>query len=150
MGDDNLRAAAAFFIDAVKHDSIKTLLTKPDGHVVAINEQTFAVRVPKGTDFASVSMDEETDLQGSIDRLVVFYGDDGKPTRADVIDWKTDAFDENERTQKIAHYEPQLASYRFAASKLLGLDPNLISTKLVLLHSGEIVETTTNKPCVAN
>ena len=80
----------------------------------------------------------------------MFYGEDGKPIRADVIDWKTDTFDENERVEKIEHYAPQLASYRFAASKLLGLDPNQISTKLVFLKTKEIVEIGKNAPCVAN
>ena len=150
LGGEKLRTAAESFIEAICSDSIRALLTKPDGQVTVLNEQSFAVRVPKGTDFSTVSMDEVVDLQGSIDRLVVFYGEDGKPIRADVIDWKTDTFDENERVEKIEHYAPQLASYRFAASKLLGLDLNQISTKLVFLKTKEIVEIGKNAPCVAN
>ena len=139
LGEETLRAAAECFIAAIESNAIHELLSKPKGNVAVFNEQTFALRVEKGTDFASVSLKELTDLQGSIDRLVVFYDDEGTPIRADVIDWKTDSFTDDEREKKIEHYAPQLASYRLAASRLLGIDPADVSTNLVFVKYREIV-----------
>ena len=140
LGEKQLRAAAQSFLDALGSDSIAKLLTKPDEIVTVFNEQTFALRVEKGTEFASVKLKEVTDLQGSIDRLVVYCDEEGTPKRAEVIDWKTDAFDEDKRAGKIEHYAPQLASYRLAASKLLGLDKDQITTSLVFVKNQEIVQ----------
>ncbi|MDP6693387.1 MAG: PD-(D/E)XK nuclease family protein, partial [Phycisphaerales bacterium] len=149
LGKEKLRAAAESFVEAISGDSLKALLTKPQGQVSVFNEQSFALRVSKGTDFANISMKELTDLQGSIDRLVVYYDEDGSPTSAEVIDWKTDLFDPDERERKIEHYAPQLESYRFAASKLLGISGDQISTKLVFLKTQEIAEIGKNTPCGA-
>jgi ATP-dependent helicase/nuclease subunit A len=140
LGEETLRAAAECFITAIKSNVIKGLLTKPEENVAVFNEQTFALRVEKGTDFASVSLKELTDIQGSIDRLVVFYNKEGIPIRANVIDWKTDSFLEEEQEKTIRHYAPQLASYRHAASKLLGIEPALVSTNLVFVKKQEIVQ----------
>ena len=140
LGDETLRAAADSFIKAINSDSIKKVLSKPEGKVSVFNEQPFAVRVEKGTDFANVSLKEHTDLQGYIDRLVVYYDDEGKPQRAEVIDWKTDSFDNVDIENKVRHYAPQLASYRFAVAKLLGISASDISTFLIFINAQEIVE----------
>jgi ATP-dependent exoDNAse (exonuclease V) beta subunit len=140
LGEEKLRAAAKSFVTAIESESIKALLTKPEENVAVFNEQTFALRVEKGTDFASVSMNELTDVRGSIDRLVVYYDEEGNPIRGEVIDWKTDSFDASLREEKVEHYAPQLASYRLAASQLLGIDAREISTKLVFVKNQEIVQ----------
>ena len=140
LGEETLRAAANCFITAIKSNAIKELLTEPEGKVAVFNEQTFALRVDKGSEFATVLLKEMTDLRGSIDRLVVFYNEDGTPTKAHVIDWKTDSFDEDERELKIEHYAPQLASYRLATSKLLGIEPADVLTSLVFVKHQEIIQ----------
>ena len=56
---------------------------------------------------------------------------------AHVIDYKTDFIDEEnpEAVDLLVHrYAPQLAGYRFAASKLLSIDVSCIDTSLMLLH----------------
>ena len=140
LGQRTLHAAAESFIKAIESDAIQELLSKPEGKVSVFNEQTFAVRVEKGTDFANVSLKEHTDLQGCIDRLVVFYDNEGKPQRAEVIDWKTDSLDNVAIESKVIHYAPQLASYRFAVAKLLGLSASEISTFLIFVKAQKIVE----------
>ena len=140
LGEQQLRAAAESFVNALGSDSIRCLLTKPEETVTVFNEQTFAFRVAKGTDFAAVKLKELTDLQGSIDRLVVYYDEDGNPRRAEVFDWKTDSFSEDERDGKLEYYAPQLAAYRLAASKLLSLDEDQIKTALVFVKTQEIVQ----------
>jgi ATP-dependent helicase/nuclease subunit A len=139
LGEETLFAAAQCFIAAIESNVMKKLLTKPEGNVAVFNEQTFALRVEKGTDFASVSLKELTDLQGSIDRLVVFYDEEGIPISADVIDWKTDSFDADELEAKIEHYAPQIASYRLAAAKLLGIEQAVVSTSLVFVKNQKVV-----------
>jgi ATP-dependent exoDNAse (exonuclease V) beta subunit len=140
LGDELLRTAANCFITAINSNVVKTLLTKPEENVAVFNEQTFALRVEKGTEFSSVSLKELTDLKGSIDRLIVFYDEDGNPIRADVIDWKTDSCSVDEREAKVEHYAPQLASYRLAASTLLGIKPACVTTSLVFVKNQEIVQ----------
>lgn len=142
LGDKKLRAAASSFIDALSNEKIQGLLTKPQGDAAVFQEQNFAVRVAKGTQFATVAMKEHTDIQGSIDRLVVYYDDNGNPRRAEVIDWKTDDIGPNELEGKVKHYAPQLAAYSLAVSKLLGLDPQAVCATLVFLQTKEVVEIT--------
>lgn len=139
LGEEQLQMAATSFIEAIESDAIMNLLSKPEGVVSVFNEQPFAVRVEKGTHFADVVVKEHTDLQGFIDRLVVYYNDDGEPQRADVIDWKTDSFATEEIEEKKKHYAPQLASYRFAVSKLIGIPMDKISTVLVFVKAQNIV-----------
>ena len=140
LGYKQLRAAALSFIEALSNKKIQGLLAKPQGRVAVFQEQTFALRVARGTQFASVAMKEHTDIQGSIDRLVVFYDDNGKPRRAEVIDWKTDDFDPDELEGKVKYYSPQLAAYSLAVSKLLGLDLEAVTARLVFLKTRDVVE----------
>jgi len=142
LGEEKLRAAADSFIKAIESDAIRNLLSKPTEKVSVFNEQPFAVRIEKGTHLSDIELKEHTDLQGVIDRLVVYYDDNGRPTRAEVIDWKTDSFDSSDGKDKQKHYAPQLASYRFAVAKLLGLQSKEISTVLVFVRTQEIVEMT--------
>jgi ATP-dependent helicase/nuclease subunit A len=81
-------------------------------------------------------------VQGTIDRLVLLL-QNGRPIAADIVDFKTDRlvgerdrWIENKRT----HYGPQLQEYRFAVSHCFGIPADNISTRLLLLEAGEIVE----------
>ncbi|MAI67755.1 MAG: hypothetical protein CMJ26_07765 [Phycisphaerae bacterium] len=139
LGEKGLREAAVSFTKALRSSALQKLLAKPEGNVSVFNEQAFAVRVEKGTQFAEFTLKEHTDVQGFIDRLVVFYDNEGKPQRAEVIDWKTDSVDSSEIESKKKHYAPQLASYRFAVSKLFGIPMGKISTSLVFVKKSKIV-----------
>lgn len=142
IGDERLHQVAQSFLRCLESKEIQTLLTKPEGNVSVYQEQDFAVRVAKGQSFSEVEMKELTDIQGSIDRLVVFYDDDNLPQSAEVIDWKTDSCAPDELDTKIAHYAPQLSSYRLAASRLLGIGQEKVTTKLVFTSIGKVVDMT--------
>ena len=100
----------------------------------------------------AVSIDDEI-WQGTVDRLVlVFEGD--RLVAADVIDFKTDRVASDEIQARVEHYRPQLAAYRAAVSSFTDLPLEKVSTRLVFVQSGQLVnldfvETSVN-PDLAN
>jgi ATP-dependent exoDNAse (exonuclease V) beta subunit len=87
------------------------------------NERRFAVR------------DEQRLLSGTIDRLVLIKEAD-RVIGADVIDFKTDAVpadDPGQLDAAVEYYRPQQEAYRSAVSKMFHLDPERVSTRLLLL-----------------
>jgi ATP-dependent exoDNAse (exonuclease V) beta subunit len=142
LGCDRLKQAAESCVKAFASSEIKALLTEPKGNVTVCREQDFAMRISSGTQFAEVTMKELSDIHGSIDRLVIHNDEEGTPICADVIDWKTDVFDQGELEEKISHYAPQLATYRLAAAMLLGLEVELVTAKLVFTKTGNVIDIT--------
>jgi ATP-dependent exoDNAse (exonuclease V) beta subunit len=142
LGEERLVQAAENFINALQSSQIQQLLAKPEGNVRVFREQEFVVRVEKGLNFAGVEMNEPTDIHGSIDRLVVYFDENGTAIRAEVIDWKTDSFSPDELSTKIQHYAPQLSAYRLAASKLLGIESEQVRATLVFSSTGEVHDIT--------
>lgn len=87
---------------------------------------------------AFVLREEDTILSGSIDRLVALYDGD-RAVGADVIDFKTDvlaADDSAAIAARVEYYRLQLAAYRRAAARLLGLDPGRVSARIVFTQLG--------------
>ena len=86
-------------------------------------------------------LDGETILRGSIDRLVVLYDGD-RPLGADVIDFKTDAVgrDDDALQTAVDTYRPQLAAYRRAVVSLFGLQPDQVSSHLMFVGAGLVVD----------
>ena len=121
---------------------IRELLTQPEGDHLVRCEQPFVVRVAAGTELAGEEIDQETDLRGMIDRLVVSLDAGGSPHAAAVIDWKTDAVSPDDLETTVAEYAPQLAAYRLAASKLLGLEIDDVTASLALLSIGKVLDVT--------
>lgn len=79
-------------------------------------------------------------LSGSIDRLVLFC-QSGVPVAADILDYKTDGLapgDTAALARLVDHYRDQLAAYVRAVSAIYDIPPARISTRLVLLATGEI------------
>lgn len=128
--------------ESLQQAEVQELLTKPDEDVSVYREQDFVVRVERGTSFAGVEMKEPTDIRGSIDRLVVYKDTNGDVVRAEVIDWKSDTFKKNALQGKIENYAPQLATYRFAAAKLLGIDIDQVTACLAFTMAGHIEDVT--------
>ncbi|MEW4451949.1 UvrD-helicase domain-containing protein [Bremerella sp. JC817] len=82
---------------------------------------------------------EDSILRGSIDRLVLIK-QRGKVIAADVVDFKTDAFeDASALKEKVRHYRPQIDSYRSAVSQIFKLPLNSIRGALLFVHGPEIV-----------
>ncbi|MFK7767417.1 MAG: UvrD-helicase domain-containing protein [Mariniblastus sp.] len=77
-------------------------------------------------------------LEGVIDRLVLVY-QGNRLTGADIIDFKTDAADGLNLQQLIGHYRPQMSAYRDAVSRFLRLPIEKISTRLVFVSSGQVI-----------
>jgi len=72
-------------------------------------------------------------LGGIFDRVHVWH-EDGIHSRAEVIDFKSDAIaDDAVLAKKREHYAPQLDLYRTAAAQLTGLEPG--SVRCVLLFA---------------
>ena len=89
-------------------------------------ERHFAVQADEGM------------LEGVIDRLVLVYqGDD--IVAADIIDFKTDEVDGDNLHSKIEYYSPQLTGYRDAVSKFARIPQAKISTRLVFVTTGQVV-----------
>lgn len=92
------------------------------------NEQSFAVR------------DGGEIMSGFIDRLVLIYLDN-QLVACDVVDFKTDAVDDNDPsalTAKAEHYRPQLNAYRRVVSRLYDVPQQNISTRLFFVGIGKI------------
>ena len=133
------------FYEMIKRDNVRNLLSLesyqetcllhfptpsqiiPDANRVEVqNERPFAVRLESGI------------LHGVIDRLVLVY-EGNRLVAADVIDFKTDAISDSDLQQRVDYYKPQLAGYRQAVSRFTKLPLEKISTKLVFLESGLLV-----------
>ncbi len=78
-------------------------------------------------------------LRGSIDRLVLIR-QNGKLVAADVVDFKTDHFDnETGLTEKVLHYRPQIDSYRRAVAKMFQLPLTSIRGTLFFVHGPNVI-----------
>ncbi len=82
-------------------------------------------------------------IAGTIDRLVVLLKD-GRPYAAEIIDFKTDAYDDNMTLlwvqDRIDHHRPQLEIYARVVSELFDIPEERIATHLILLSGDEFVE----------
>ena len=77
-------------------------------------------------------------LQGVIDRMVLIFRGD-QLIGADIIDLKTERLDSTQLHDHINRHRPQLQAYRTAAATFLRLPVDRISTRLVFVESGQIV-----------
>lgn len=82
-------------------------------------------------------------ISGTIDRLVVMMKD-GRPYAAEIIDFKTDVYDDSMTLlwvqDRIEHHRPQLEIYARVVSELFHIPEDRIGTHLVLLSGDEFVE----------
>ncbi len=137
-----VRTQASDLVSALASPDISALLTPGDGDTRVRNEQSFLLRLPAGTQLAGTTLEADMELGGTIDRLVVTCSDEGTPIAAHVIDWKSDAVDDDNREARIAFYVPQLAAYRFAAARMLDIDVSAVRASLCLLGHHEVVDVT--------
>ena len=142
---NNFDRYIAEFYDMIENDNVRKLLSRSTyqetymmefartGEVVmeanrleVHNERRFAVQ-----------LDGEL-LEGIIDRLILVY-QGNKITGADIIDFKTDAVDGSNLQELIGYYRPQMSGYRDAVSKFTRLPIDKISTRLVFLGTGQVI-----------
>ncbi len=94
------------------------------------------------SEFPFAVLDEGKILSGAIDRLVLQFAND-RAVSADVIDFKTDAVDHDDKNwfeNRTEHYRPQLEAYRTAVAKNFGLADNDISLRLIYVSAGIVRE----------
>ncbi|MDP6602544.1 MAG: UvrD-helicase domain-containing protein [Phycisphaerales bacterium] len=144
LPDEEMLATAEQVHARLSDGEIRDLLIRPAGGKYLVRcEQPFVVRVAAGTKLAAEGIDQDTDLRGMIDRLVVTLDDAGSPSAASVIDWKTDAVEPENLQATVAEYASQLAAYRLAASRLLGLQIDDVTPLLAFLSTGQVLDVTT-------
>jgi len=127
--------AIEYITDATTHEdpAIATMLRRPAVREALSpiyprqrlwRERPFALRI--GADL----------VRGVFDRVAIAVDDQDQPTAATLTDFKTEAHSD-EATQR---YRPQMAQYREALSRMLGLEPSSIKAQLLFVNEGLIVE----------
>ncbi|HLA85395.1 MAG TPA: PD-(D/E)XK nuclease family protein, partial [Thermoguttaceae bacterium] len=102
--------------------------SKPGGEVRLWRERPFAIR------------QNDALLSGTIDRLVVCH-ENGKPTTADVLDFKSDHLPPDNPAAiaaRVDFYRPQMQAYASAIAAMFHLPPERISTRLVFIDPGVV------------
>ena len=77
-------------------------------------------------------------IRGVIDRVVWWTDASGKPQRAEVLDFKTDAVSAADALAQSLGYRDQLTLYRDAAASLLHLPPTQVTASLAWLECGTL------------
>lgn len=78
-------------------------------------------------------------MRGVFDRVHLWRDEEDAPTRALLIDFKTDRLSEGGPAEIAEHYRAQMAAYRGALSAMLGLDMAAIEAVLVLTGEALVV-----------
>lgn len=111
---------------SICHESgLQTVFTAPasmDGETCEVwRERRYSVR------------DGDKYLSGIFDRVVVTFKN-GRATRADLVDFKTDAADDHGAGEVLtARYAAQVKEYRRALQQMLSLPPEAVTTRLVFV-----------------
>tara|TARA_R110002096_G_scaffold403766_3_gene601317 strand:- start:12891 stop:16145 length:3255 start_codon:yes stop_codon:yes gene_type:complete len=80
-------------------------------------------------------------VSGTFDRVVFQRDKNGKPVSADVYDFKTNKVrTEEEVAEACSHYAPQLAIYRLALSRLLGIAEGEVRSHLIFTRMAKVIE----------
>ncbi len=77
-------------------------------------------------------------ISGVIDRLVVNYDTNVSPISAKVIDFKTDAVDDE--SVLVERYAKQLKTYQHMVALTLDVSPSAVTTVIVATHLGRVIK----------
>ena len=78
-------------------------------------------------------------IEGIVDRLVLVYESD-RVVAAEIVDFKVDGIEDSNLTERIEFYRPQLNAYRTAVETMLSIPADRISTRLVFVQTGQVVQ----------
>ena len=136
--DAEARAAALrAFRASLAHEAVRSVLTRPAdrGDTSAAAPDVWRERT-----FTEVVQEQgETVLwSGSFDRVVVTRDAQGRATRAEVLDYKTDRVAAGGVEARAAFYAPQLESYAKVLARMTGLAPDAVATTLIFLEPGVV------------
>ncbi len=146
--DDELRAVARRLAPAIEDDELDRLLDRFGRQIEApaieamLRRDRYGAADPTGLalhrELPFVQRTDDGLLRGNFDRVVVIR-EDGRPTAAEVIDFKTDRLDGADAAalaDRAEHYRPQLEAYRDAAARRFRLDPAQVRAYLLFLDAG--------------
>lgn len=128
-----IEKALVDFFQCLNMPNVKKQLSRSAYHtsdLEVLNEHAFLVSDSDGL------------LRGSIDRLVLLR-DDGKPSAADIIDFKSDKVSGDMAGwlhTKTDFYRPQLEAYRRAVALMYRLPPETITARLAFIEIDTVVE----------
>lgn len=104
-------------------------LTKPSANAAVWREKSFEVLL------------EHEWFSGTFDRVTIEKDENGEPTAAAIIDFKTDRIASPEDIEKtVAVYRPQLETYRQVLALMLGLPTEKITASLLFTRLSTLVE----------
>lgn len=137
LGDDTPRRAATF-LEFLRSPAAARTLRR---NAFAGLEGDLRVR----TEWAYAAMVSDANtrrlLRGQFDRVVWGVDASGKALWAHIIDWKTDAAEDDAAiAHRVEYYGPQIRAYRLSACALLGLTPDRVGASLVMVESGRVIE----------
>ena len=133
------------FFDSIKRTNLnrlfnqETYMAEIAPEIIGNQTQISELRVEAFTERPfSVLIDDNQLLRGIIDRLVLIYDGD-KIVAAEIIDFKTDAVNDNNLNQRVEHYRPQMAAYQKAVAKFCHLEVEKIACRLAFVINDRIV-----------
>ncbi len=145
-GSSQVNAAVDRFYELVKLPNLQRLLSiglaqekflpGKGRQLEVLNEQRLAVILDRDD---SVQAGVRSIIEGTVDRLVLVR-EGAKVVAAEVTDFKIDSIGDDNLTERIQFYRPQLTAYREAVMKMYSLADDQISTQLVFVHSGHVVQ----------
>ncbi len=120
------------FHEAIRAVEVRALLTRPESPTRVMREQSFAFTEP-GPDGGSRVL-----RTGRIDRLVLHLDASGTPTRAEVIDFKTEVLlaDRAGARRAAETHRSQVEIYREAAARLASLARSRVEARVVFTSRG--------------
>jgi ATP-dependent exoDNAse (exonuclease V) beta subunit len=148
-GDPALRAAALRAgtplaeADALV-DALHAMLRAPE-IALALSRAPYAreagLRVVAERELPFALREDDDVVAGSIDRLVVRYGADGRAVDAEVLDYKSDAVQGDDTTlaARVETYAVQMTTYQQAVARLFGLPPERVRKKLLFVTAGRVI-----------
>ena len=132
------RTALRELRDALALPAVRDALARPAGEGFEVfAEYGFSVILPD--DDGAASPPTESLWTGAIDRLIL-QRRNGQVVAAEVLDYKSDRIDDSALEERTAFYRPQLEGYRRVVAALTGLAPTAITTRLVFLAPGRVVD----------
>lgn len=122
------RSAARHLALALETREVRDVLSRPAGPAELWIEKGFETVVRNRL------------VSGVLDRVTLHINDDGKPLRADILDYKTDEVGQPGALETAVDvYRPQLVLYRDAVSRLLGLPRKQVSASILFTSLPRLV-----------
>jgi ATP-dependent exoDNAse (exonuclease V) beta subunit len=134
VGEQTPQAVMAHFQRAIASPAVRQILSR--GAYASLLGEGVLLRVRREHPFAVRDTDDDGApwlLTGVFDRLVTGETASGAAW-AEIVDFKSDAIDPDDMFsigERLAYYRPQMESYARAAARVLRLEPDRVTAKLV-------------------